>query len=61
VTLQRFADRFGRFNLDAKVLRPAYGLAEATAQVATREWGQAPRIVHFGSEKLTAGRATLPA
>ena len=56
-TLQRFADRFARFNLDAKVLRPAYGLAEATVYVATREWGQAPKVVYFESEKLSAGRA----
>nr|MBC9861585.1 long-chain-fatty-acid--AMP ligase FadD28 [Mycobacterium pseudoshottsii] len=29
-TLKRFADRFARFNLQEKVLRPSYGLAEAT-------------------------------
>ena len=56
-TLQRFADRFARFNLDPKVLRPSYGMAEATVYIATREWGQAPEIVHFESEKLTAGHA----
>ena len=56
-TLQRFADRFARFNLHAKVLRPSYGLAEATLYVATREPGQPPEIVHFESEKLTAGHA----
>jgi fatty acid CoA ligase FadD28 len=56
-TLQRFADRFARFNLDPKVLRPSYGMAEATVYVATREWGQPPKIVQFESEKLTAGRA----
>jgi acyl-CoA synthetase (AMP-forming)/AMP-acid ligase II len=56
-TLQRFADRFARFNLDPKVLRPAYGMAEATVYIATRQWGQPPKIVHFESEKLTAGHA----
>lgn len=56
-TLQRFAERFARFNLQAKVLRPSYGLAEATLYVSTREAGQPPRIVHFDSEELTAGHA----
>ncbi|OBK98346.1 AMP-binding protein [Mycobacterium sp. 1165178.9] len=56
-TLQRFAERFARFNLQAKVLRPSYGLAEATLYVSTREAGQPPRIVHFDSEELAAGRA----
>ena len=56
-TLQRFADRFARFNLDPKVLRPSYGLAEATVYAATREWGDPPKIAYFESEKLTAGHA----
>ncbi len=56
-TLQRFAERFARFNLQAKVLRPSYGLAEATLYVSTREAGQPPRIVHCDSEELTVGRA----
>ncbi|WP_374023658.1 AMP-binding protein [Mycobacterium sp. HNNTM2301] len=56
-TLQRFAERFGRFNLRDKVLRPSYGLAEATLYVSTREAGQRPEVVHFDSEELTAGRA----
>ena len=56
-TLQRFTERFARFNLPAKVLRPSYGMAEATVYIATREAGQPPEIVHFESEKLTAGHA----
>jgi fatty acid CoA ligase FadD28 len=32
-------------------------MAEATVYIATREWGQPPKIVHFESEKLTAGHA----
>ncbi len=56
-TLQRFAGRFSRFNLHAKVLRPSYGLAEATVYVATREAGQPPEVVYFESEELTAGHA----
>ncbi|MGO9157479.1 AMP-binding protein [Mycobacterium sp.] len=56
-TLQRFTDRFARFNLHPRVLRPSYGMAEATVYIATREAGQPPEIVHFESEKLTAGHA----
>jgi long-chain fatty acid adenylyltransferase FadD28 len=56
-TLQRFTERFAHFNLQDRVLRPSYGMAEATLYVATREAGQPPRIVHFESEDLTAGHA----
>lgn len=56
-TLQRFTERFAPFNLHDRVLRPSYGMAEATLYVATREAGQPPQIVHFDSEELTAGRA----
>ena len=38
-TLKRFAERFARFNLHAKALRPSYGMAEATVYVATRAAG----------------------
>jgi len=57
VTLQRFAERFARFNLQASALRPSYGMAEATVYIATREAGQPPEIVNFEPEKLTAGHA----
>ena len=56
-TLQRFTERFACFNLQDRVLRPSYGMAEATLYVATREAGRPPQIVHFESEKLTAGHA----
>lgn len=56
-TLQRFSERFASFNLRDRVLRPSYGMAEATLYVATREAGQSPRVVDFESEKLTAGLA----
>ncbi|OBH40799.1 AMP-binding protein [Mycobacterium mantenii] len=56
-TLRRFTERFAPFNLPDKALRPSYGMAEATLYVATREAGQPPRVVHFGSEELTAGLA----
>ncbi len=56
-TLRRFAERFARFNLHPKALRPSYGLAEATLLVACGTDGQPPRTVSFESEKLTAGHA----
>jgi fatty acid CoA ligase FadD28 len=56
-TLKRFTDRFARFNLQAKALRPSYGLAEATVYVASSGAGEPPEIVHFESGKLAAGQA----
>jgi len=56
-TLKRFTERFARFNLHDKVIRPSYGLAEATVYVATRSPAQSPEIVHFDPDKLSAGRA----
>ncbi|MFZ0833230.1 MAG: AMP-binding protein [Mycobacterium sp.] len=56
-TLRRFTQRFTPFNLREEVIRPSYGLAEATVYVATRASGRPPAIVRFESEKLTAGKA----
>ncbi|MFS0898207.1 AMP-binding protein [Mycolicibacterium litorale] len=56
-TLKRFAQRFRKFNLSEEVLRPAYGLAEATLYVATDAPEKPPTIVHFEPEKLSAGHA----
>ena len=56
-TLKRFAERFKRFNLRESVIRPTYGLAEATVYVATSTEGQPPEIVDFEPDKLSAGQA----
>ena len=56
-TLKRFADRFASFNLQPRVIRPSYGMAEATVYVATRRPGDPPKIVHFESEGLSSGQA----
>ncbi|WP_375483899.1 AMP-binding protein [uncultured Mycobacterium sp.] len=56
-TLRRFTQRFAPFKLREEVIRPSYGLAEATVYVATRTAAQAPAFVCFESEKLTAGKA----
>jgi fatty acid CoA ligase FadD28 len=56
-TLRRFTERFARFGLRDNVIRPSYGLAEATVYVATRTPAQAPEIVRFETDKLSAGHA----
>jgi fatty acid CoA ligase FadD28 len=56
-TLRRFTQRFARFGLSDTVIRPSYGLAEATLYVATRDPGQPPKVVYFEPEKLSAGHA----
>jgi fatty acid CoA ligase FadD28 len=56
-TLRRFTQRFARFNLHESVIRPSYGLAEATVYVATRAPGEPPKIVYFDAEKLSDGHA----
>lgn len=56
-TLERFTKRFAPFNFRESVIRPSYGLAEATVYVATHSATQPPSIVRFESEKLTAGKA----
>lgn len=55
-TLKRFAQRFGKFNFSEGVLRPSYGLAEATLFVGTGVPGP-PSVVGFDPDKLSAGIA----
>lgn len=56
-TLRRFTQRFAKFNLRDEVIRPSYGLAEATVYVATPTATEPATVVRFESEKLTAGKA----
>ncbi|MGE2716623.1 AMP-binding protein [Mycolicibacterium litorale] len=56
-TVNRFIERFAKFNLDAAAIKPSYGLAEATVYVATSDQGHAPNIVRFDYEKLSSGHA----
>jgi fatty acid CoA ligase FadD28 len=56
-TIKRFAERFSPFNLCDTVVRPAYGLAEATVYVATSRAGEPPAVAYFEAEKLAAGHA----
>ncbi|KAA0087109.1 acyl-CoA synthetase [Mycolicibacterium sp. P9-64] len=56
-TLDRFVDRFSKFNFGTQMMRPSYGLAEATVYVASRSSGRAPEIVDFESDELADGTA----
>jgi acyl-CoA synthetase (AMP-forming)/AMP-acid ligase II len=56
-TLKRFTDRFARFNFDEAVLRPSYGLAEATVYVATSPSSEPPTLIEFDADELSAGQA----
>nr|WP_228768998.1 AMP-binding protein [Mycolicibacterium malmesburyense]CRL78804.1 acyl-CoA synthetase [Mycolicibacterium malmesburyense] len=55
-TLRRFVDRFAHFNFRDHMMRPAYGLAEATVFVATGTWDEDSPAGHFDTEELGAGR-----
>jgi fatty acid CoA ligase FadD21 len=56
-TLNRFCDRFAPYNFRAHMMRPSYGLAEATVYVASRTSNDGPKVVHFELEKLGSGSA----
>ncbi|MDH6195955.1 fatty acid CoA ligase FadD21 [Mycobacterium frederiksbergense] len=56
-TLERFADRFAHFNFRDHMLRPSYGLAEATVFVASGAWNDSSEAVHFDADELSVGRA----
>jgi long-chain fatty acid adenylyltransferase FadD28 len=56
-TVKQFAERFARFNLQPKVVRPSYGLAESTVYVVTPRPGNPSKLVHFDAEKLSVGQA----
>ncbi|WP_082958566.1 AMP-binding protein [Mycobacterium sp. E3198] len=55
-TLQRFVDRFAHFNFRDHMVRPSYGLAEATVFVTAGTWSDSSGVVHFDTEELSAGR-----
>lgn len=56
-TIRRFNERFAAYNLPENVVRPAYGLAEATLYVAALTPGRAATGVRFDYEKLAKGYA----
>ncbi len=56
-TLKRFTDRFAPFNFQDHMVRPSYGLAEATVFVTSGNSGRPPEVVHFESSQLAVGTA----
>jgi long-chain fatty acid adenylase/transferase FadD26 len=56
-TIDRFTQRFARFNLKNTVIRPSYGLAEATLLVASPNTGRPASVVRFDNEQLSSGYA----
>ncbi len=56
-TARRFVDRFAHFHLRDHMVRPAYGLAEATVFVAAGRWSESSPAVRFDVAELGAGRA----
>lgn len=55
-TLHRFVDRFAHFDFRDHMMRPAYGLAEATVFVATGTWDEEAPAGYFDADELGAGR-----
>jgi fatty acid CoA ligase FadD21 len=55
-TMQRFVDRFAHFNFQDHMMRPSYGLAEATVFVTSGIWSESSPAAHFDVEELGAGR-----
>ena len=56
-TVRRFIDRFAKFGLSEKVIRPSYGLAEATLYVASPPISDTVRTARFDLQHLAAGVA----
>lgn len=56
-TLNRFCKRFAPYNFREDMIRPSYGLAEATVYVASRNTGDAPEVVYFEPDTLSTGSA----
>ncbi|MFC2594920.1 AMP-binding protein, partial [Corynebacterium durum] len=58
-TIKQFHDAFAPFGLPGNVIRPSYGLAEATLLVATPQGEKNARIVMVDREELSNGRAVI--
>ena len=55
-TVDRFVDRFSHFNFRDRMMRPCYGLAEATVFVAAGTWSETSPAARFDADELSAGR-----
>lgn len=56
-TLARFTDRFAHFDFRDHMLRPSYGLAEATVFVASGTWSESADEIRFDADALSRGVA----
>ena len=56
-SVQKFTDAFAPYGLSPTVVRPSYGMAEATLFVSTIEPGTVARVLHLDREKLGSGVA----
>jgi fatty acid CoA ligase FadD21 len=56
-TLVRFNERFAPVGFRPEMVRPSYGLAEATVFVACGSNGRAPEVAEFDGEQLSLGTA----
>ncbi len=54
-----FYEAFSKFGLKREVLRPSYGMAEATLLISTPQTETRPVFVNLDREKLAAGEAVL--
>jgi fatty acid CoA ligase FadD32 len=54
-----FIEAFGEYNLSTNVLRPSYGLAEASLLVTTPQTPERPLISYFDRDKLAEGVVEL--
>ncbi|MDT5022738.1 MAG: fatty acid CoA ligase FadD21 [Mycobacterium sp.] len=55
-TLERFVDRFSHVNFKDHMMRPSYGLAEATVFVTAGTWNESEPVPHFDVGELGVGR-----
>ena len=55
-TLRRFVDRFAHFNFQDHMMRPSYGLAEATVFVTAGTWNESSPAARFDVGELSEGR-----
>ncbi|QNQ91208.1 AMP-binding protein [Corynebacterium poyangense] len=55
--LEQFAQTFAEVGLERDVLRPSYGLAEATLLVTTPQRENRPLVAYFDRDKLAEGEA----
>lgn len=60
-TLERFADRFAHFNFRDNMLRPCYGLAEATVFVASGTWSDSVGGDSWGGRSVSTSTNCPPA